>query len=153
MPLAEHGSGPDIPAVFVGEFAQTRPLLHGDHIGSAFALLGASYRPSSVQLTSSACAIGFSTASFLEVEGTLHHRLSALQPTESAAHGLVGSPELLPDFGRIRTQSARVVCIHVQIGKQFRYEILQTRQIQLVKPGPASDPLSALASREPLPSV
>jgi hypothetical protein len=126
VPLAKHGSGSQIPTILISEFAQTPPLLCWDHIGSAFALLGASDRPSRMQLTSGTSAIGFSTASFLEVEGTLDHRLSTLQPTEGAAHGFVGSPELLSDFRRICAQSARVLLSHVQNFKQIFSRISQS---------------------------
>jgi hypothetical protein len=126
MALAEHGSGAHISSVLVSEFAQARSLLRWHHVSSALALRGASYHPSRMQLTSSASAIGFSTASFLEIEGALHHQLSALQPTDGAAHGGVGAPELLPKLGRIRAQSARVVFVHVQPIKRNYRKISQS---------------------------
>src|SRR5512140_1638691 len=153
MAVAEHGSGADITTVLVGEFAQTRPLLRWDHVGSALALLGASNHPSRVQLASGASALGFSTAPFLEVEGTLHHPLSALQSAEGAAHGGIGPPELLSDFSRIRAQSARAIFMHVQKSKRILCKTSQSRQMQLVNLGPPQIRPSVLAVLEPLPSV
>jgi hypothetical protein len=116
--------GAMVTAVFGGELAQPGALLGGDHKGAGGAVLAPRDDPGGVELAAGAAAVGFAAPALLQIEGARGQGLVAQEVAEDTAGGVMGTPELLAEFGDV------VGHLHVVYYTACRYASKKKRKSQ-----------------------
>ena len=127
-----------VAAIFGRPLADLSSLLFGNGVKAILALLAAGHNVSGVELTGDTTAVGLAAFAAEQVEGALHHRMGALEPTQSVGQGGVGTPELLAQAGKFKAQSASTISYTIQIAsiKVNKMQEIRSVAIAFEKPAP-----------------
>jgi hypothetical protein len=109
MAFGQHRPRALVTAVLGGPFSDLSALLFRDRVEPVLARFAAGQDITGVELAGGATAVGFSTFAAEQVKGPLDYGFRALKAAQGGRQGGVSAPELLPELGKVGTQTASLI--------------------------------------------